>query len=769
MFIPVFNNHPRIGALVEEYDSWKRIYPRQSALRTGAVVDIPGEFMHLRPEDKQLVCNLIASKDEEAYQYAEAVGNEAWKQGLLFAAQAVDHALFITEGEKGVFKHVLNEHQTVLLKMSDECDDVDKIIKAMIKSTPDLNLQHKRHAELMRVEEMITNIAQGVRHKNEMALEAEKCDRNITEMTHLFRYTMTDEQQKGISKEQDKRTMFLKESNRCTANIVQAVTGTQLQPRSDQIKMDYRIPLTLPENFQRDKGKMIYSNAKTSITSAAHIYYTLIPFLCRMNDFCPVTAVFCKPPAEDDVETDELGIIRAVPYHDVPECMVTEFIQQDKLLYGEISVLLKEYPDLIARLHGEFRYGMHDNRTAKVMQESGINMIWGLMTMFRPAGAEHRMKVETILNKMHEEFSNKQRPHDVIDKYRKYLNEAIELGIKLKWLTTGQRIVMKVNAMDPMFAATLSKYLDEDTELDDAALKLDRLFTDITKISHRIVKKDNDNQMKEGHPKRLFNINEFDPYPYIGDDDEYWIKDDDIFDESNPGHGYFTNRDMKGKSEGKGWGARGSKGNYNDWDGRVGSEVSKYNSGNNYNVKDYRSNGVKGGRYDNRGYVRPTGKGGRGADYNGRSSQRIQVECEAIKCDQKTAVGHFCLRHYRELVTEQKIQKKDGSWLKFEDYKSKFKGQKGSAQRAWEVGEYTEAMRIVENICMMALTHDDPGEPEEMRENGGDMMFTKEDDTNQYDEHEHGMNTHVANMKRARTDEEIDQQDFFMATRQVNK
>ena len=513
MFAPVFNVHA--GGLVREYDSWKRFYPPQSALRTGGVVDIPYEFAHMSMDDKQLVCNLIAVKDETAYQHAEAVGNEAWKQGLTFAAQAVEHALFIAEGDKGVFKHVLNEHQTILTKMSDESADVDKIIHAMIKSTPDLNMQFKRNEELKRINDMISDIAQGVSNKNDMTREAEICDRNIAEMTYMFKYTMTDEQQKAISKEQEKRTMFLKESNRYTTNIVQAVTGTQLQPRSDQIKMDYRIYMTLPENFEKDKGRQIWGNAKSSMISAATIYYTLIPYLLRMNDFCPNTAVFCKPPAEDDVMIDEVGNIRPVPYHDVPECMVTEFIQQDKLLYGEVSALLKEYPDLTARLHGEFRYGMHENRTAKVMPESGINMLWGLMTMFRPAGAEHRMKVETILNKMHEEFNNKQRPHDVIDKYRKYLNEAMELGIKLKWLTTGQRIVMKVNAMDPMFATVLSKYIDEDTELDDAALKLDRLFTEIAKISQRIDKKDNENHMKENHPKRLFHVSDFEPYPYI--------------------------------------------------------------------------------------------------------------------------------------------------------------------------------------------------------------------------------------------------------------
>ena len=483
--------------------------------------------------------------------------------------------------------------------MSDESADVDKIIHAMIKSTPDLNMQFKRNEELKRITDMISDIAQGVSNKNDMTREAEICDRNIAEMTHMFKYTMTDEQQKAISKEQEKRTMFLKESNRYTTNIVQAVTGTQLQPRSDQIKMDYRIYMTLPENFEKDKGRQIWGNAKSSMISAATIYYTLIPYLLRMNDFCPNTAVFCKPPAEDDVMIDEVGNIRPVPYHDVPECMVTEFIQQDKLLYGEVSALLKEYPDLTARLHGEFRYGMHENRTAKVMPESGINMLWGLMTMFRPAGAEHRMKVETILNKMHEEFNNKQRPHDVIDKYRKYLNEAMELGIKLKWLTTGQRIVMKVNAMDPMFATVLSKYIDEDTELDDAALKLDRLFTEIAKISQRIDKKDNENHMKENHPKRLFHVNDFNPYPYAGDE-EYYIRREDYGDEYKYEQGYFTSRENKGKGDGKSRGGRGTKGGITnrDWEGR---EYGSYN--NNYNVRDSRSSGYKGRPYENRGYM----------------------------------------------------------------------------------------------------------------------------------------------------------------------
>ena len=185
-------------------------------------------------------------------------------------------------------------------------------------------------------------------------------------------------------------------------------------------------------------------------------------------------------------------------------------------------------------------------------------------------------------------------------------------------------------------------------------------------------------------------------------------------------------------------------------------EANKYNGGN--NEKGFNNQGTKGLPYS-----RPTGKGGRGAYPNGRQSQRIKVDCEAMKCEQKTAVGHYCLRHYRELVTEQKIQKKDGSWMKFEDYKSKFKGQKGSAQRAWEVGEYTEAIRLVEDICMMAMMEDDPGEYDEQDENGEGMMYMQEE------EHDQGMIQHAMNLKRQRPDEEMGQQDFFMKGRQENK
>ena len=82
MFTPVFNDHPRVRDWVGEYDSWKRMYPPQSAWRKGGTINIPSEFMHLAHGDQQLLCNLIASKDEEAYRCAEAVGSEAWKQGL---------------------------------------------------------------------------------------------------------------------------------------------------------------------------------------------------------------------------------------------------------------------------------------------------------------------------------------------------------------------------------------------------------------------------------------------------------------------------------------------------------------------------------------------------------------------------------------------------------------------------------------------------------------------------------------------------------------
>jgi len=743
MFEPEYRND-HIKGWVGEFESWERMYPRKYK------GEIPTGFGHLSNGDQQKLRDLLMRKDKEAYQCVKAVGQEARRQGLRLATQTAEHILLTAEAGHGVFRHVLTEHESWLVKIADGCADADKNIQAMIQSTPDLNLQHKRNTELMRVEEMIIAVAQGVRNKNDMNQEADKCDKIITDLTYSYRNTMTDEQQKVINKNQDKRTMFLKEANRCTTNIVQAVTGTQLQPRSDQIKTEYRIAFVLPDNFQLDKGKLIWTNAKASILTAAHIYYTLIPYLIRMNDFCPATAVFCKPPAEDDVERDASGNLRSVPYHDVPECMVEEYVQQDKQLYGEVIVLLRDYPDLIARLHGEFRYGMHENRIAKVMQESGINMIWGLMTMFRPAGAEHRMKVEMILNQMHDKFTTKQRPHEVIDEHRKYLNEAIELGIKLKWLTTGQRIVTKVSVLDSMFAAMLGKYLEEDTELDDAGLKLDRLFTDINRISRRIFQKDNDSMVNERHPQRLLHITDhYETYPYTGNGDDLGMDNDNNYFSSdlanNTSHGYFVNRDGRGGSQWKAWGGNGQTGNYKGGKGNAGM-----------NTKGYSKNNTKGSSYGTL-----IGKGGRGADLKGKSN-RIKLECEAMRCEVSTAVGHFCLRHYRELVTEQKIQKKDGSWLKFEDYKSKFRGQKGNAQRAWETGEYMEAMRIVEHICMMAMEQDDYGY-EEQRDYGEDDTPMQVPEADHYQEHAHNMST-----KRLRTEEEVDQRDFFL-TRQEDK
>ena len=67
--------------------------------------------------------------------------------------------LLTAEAGRGVFTHVLKEHESWLVKIADGCADADKNIQAMIQSTPDLNLQHKRNTELMRVEEMILAVA----------------------------------------------------------------------------------------------------------------------------------------------------------------------------------------------------------------------------------------------------------------------------------------------------------------------------------------------------------------------------------------------------------------------------------------------------------------------------------------------------------------------------------------------------------------------------------------------------------------------------------
>jgi hypothetical protein len=214
---------------------------------------------------------------------------------------------------------------------------------------------------------------------------------------------------------------------------------------------------------------------------------------------------------------------------------------------------------------------------------------------------------------------------------------------------------------------------------------------------------------------------------------------------NNTSHGYFVNRDGRGGSQWKAWGGNGQTGNYKGGKGNAGM-----------NTKGYSKNNTKGSSYGTL-----IGKGGRGADLKGKSN-RIKLECEAMRCEVSTAVGHFCLRHYRELVTEQKIQKKDGSWLKFEDYKSKFRGQKGNAQRAWETGEYMEAMRIVDHICMMAMEQDDYGN-EEQRDYGEDDMPMEVSDADHYQEHAHNMG-----IKRLRTEEEMDQRDFFL-TRQEDK
>ncbi len=82
----------------------------------------------------------------------------------------------------------------------------------------------------------------------------------------------------------------------------------------------------MPDNFQNDKGKQIASHVLASLMSAPHGYYALIPFVMRMNDYDPATAIFCKPPASDDMEVDATGHKMSQPYMGVPQEMLMEYI-----------------------------------------------------------------------------------------------------------------------------------------------------------------------------------------------------------------------------------------------------------------------------------------------------------------------------------------------------------------------------------------------------------------------------------------------------------
>jgi len=59
-----------------------------------------------------------------------------------------------------------------------------------------------------------------------------------------------------------------------------------------------------------------------------------------------------------------------------------------------------------------------------------------------------------------------------------------------------------------MYAPVLNKYLEDDIDLDDAALRIDKLFADITRISNTLMKTDTDEMKKEMYPKRAFHIND---------------------------------------------------------------------------------------------------------------------------------------------------------------------------------------------------------------------------------------------------------------------
>ena len=94
------------------------------------------------------------------------------------------------------------------------------------------------------------------------------------------------------------------------------------------------------------------------------------------------------------------------------------------------------------RIQQPFQYGLYGDETEYCAQGDGIFAYWCLLSHTRPCNETHRNEVEQRLNDCYSKFWRRDISWDVVIKeIRADITEAKTLGFRIKWMSTGRKII----------------------------------------------------------------------------------------------------------------------------------------------------------------------------------------------------------------------------------------------------------------------------------------------------------------------------------------
>jgi hypothetical protein len=227
---------------------------------------------------------------------------------------------------------------------------------------------------------------------------------------------------------------------------------------SVDLKNTSALTLSIPAQLAvKGRGKELITMVDTFIRKAGARYKIIKFYVHRVgHDYDPVEGTYFQPPTISD------------GYLSVPSSFREEFRAESKDLYDEFRAQLQE-SGIIPAL-STFKHGLSKQHTAKCGRDDGVSIYFALLSLYRPSSSVFREELEAKITASPESFENG-NPLQAIKPLRELLNDALQLGIRVRW-TVGKRIIMILSGIQrfgSQYTLALEKYKDTVSNSDDSA------------------------------------------------------------------------------------------------------------------------------------------------------------------------------------------------------------------------------------------------------------------------------------------------------------
>jgi hypothetical protein len=288
-------------------------------------------------------------------------------------------------------------------------------------------------------------------------------DSNILNYTTQIDTLMFNSQGAEAKVKQDERASMVAERKYVEHGLISHFESGSTHSRGD-IKILLK-ELKIPEAIEKGKGVEFIQNFKSFLKNRAPQYYAIMSDLIRILAESKI-GKFYKPALAKNDNVEIKSEIREA------------YVLQARELYDEIC--LKVPKPIMNNIRVSFKYGIEEKQACCEVGD-GPMAVFCLLALYRPAGLAYRDSLRTKLEEGSHQFKGGNNPAAKIKELRSIILEAIDLGVRVAWRTTGKGIVTVMSERGNNFAQILAKYNLPGGIMDpeDCITELNRMFTDI--------------------------------------------------------------------------------------------------------------------------------------------------------------------------------------------------------------------------------------------------------------------------------------------------